>query len=135
MELHVWLPVALLACASIAGAVWVLRRRVHLTWENVAKIEIGMPRAAVEKLLGGPPGDYAGSADRKFVVAEMKPDDKSALTQIGNTWNLHSIRDRRWNDDFEKKPRKWWLGDGCIVMLQLDKNDRVLKIVIARVAE
>src|SRR5262245_51365959 len=53
-----------LAISAAAGyAALALTAGPQLKEENINKIEVGMTRAEVESLLGGPPGDYGPRAD------------------------------------------------------------------------
>jgi hypothetical protein len=50
------------ALVAVALAVWLLGPRTAITAENAEKIQVGMTRAEVEALLGGPARDEAGGA-------------------------------------------------------------------------
>ncbi len=52
-----WVVVGLMLVALVAFALWPAPDRI--TQESCDRLQVGMPRAKVEHLLGGPPGDYA----------------------------------------------------------------------------
>jgi hypothetical protein len=54
-----WLLFAVVACGLLAtGTYWLTCPRLSINEETCAKIRLGMTRAEVEALIGGPPGYY-----------------------------------------------------------------------------
>jgi hypothetical protein len=62
-----WLiPLAVMLCLFGAITPLVVPWRCHVTRAAFAKIEVGMTRAEVEAILGGPPGDYRTQPSPSF---------------------------------------------------------------------
>jgi hypothetical protein len=77
-----------LAVVGAAGAVVLWRRSAHVTRASCDRIRVGMSRAEVEAILGGPPGDYrAGPTvgpefEESFRTVVHLPE----LSHNGSTW-------------------------------------------------
>jgi hypothetical protein len=102
------LLVAVVAVLVAAGTVLLWPRTDRITEENCERIQLGMGRAEVEALLGGPPGDYrtfrtvsCGEPDNPNELGYLEPDDHAS--------------DRYQRGDFDPGILGRWFGnDGYI---------------------
>lgn len=85
---------AALSIALLVGGTLALRtevKRCRVTPENHKKIVVGMKREQVEKLLGGPPGDYSSGP---------------SVYSASHIW---------WSESDSK-----WVGDECMIVVRFD---------------
>jgi outer membrane protein assembly factor BamE (lipoprotein component of BamABCDE complex) len=101
----------LVACA-IALGMWAMqaeRNRPGVTWENIAKIEIGMSEGEVEFLMGGP-GEKVRNREGARSWQNEDPMEGIVLVLFGRDG---TVRNLRWNpppDAFLPRWRRWLFG-------------------------
>ncbi len=93
----------LLAAAVLAlpmgWLTWHLTRpRPVITWERAQAIRVGMTRAEVESLLGGPAGDYVGDAAVTYTRGSVGEDD-TGFYQGTNWWGAQGIIQVQFTDE------------------------------------
>jgi hypothetical protein len=108
------LLVVLFAVALSLAVVWLLWPRLGITPENAERIQNGMTRADVEKLLGGPARNESGLPDNfindAFVNAE--PDE---------------IKRGRLNPGAKPFDDRRWASPGFVVLVAFDDSGRVIR--------
>jgi outer membrane protein assembly factor BamE (lipoprotein component of BamABCDE complex) len=103
-----WLTVVVagIALASLSVAVWnVIGHYSTVRRHHLERVEIGMTRAEVEALLGGPPGDYRTNPER-FSISH------------------HSLAQFRLEEAYAKDD---WIVDEAMIQVWFDANDRVVR--------
>jgi hypothetical protein len=83
---------------ALAGAVYLLGwhpRTLH--WSNLGKIETGMTEIEVERLLGGPPGDY-GTGIRSAIRRLFRENQRAKDAGASNWWSNRGVLTVRFDD-------------------------------------
>jgi hypothetical protein len=101
----------LVACALALGIYLAesQRNRPGVTWQNIAKIEIGMSESDVESLMGGP-GEKVRNREGAKTWQNDDPREGAVLVLFGRDG---TVRNLRWNpphDAFLPRWRRYLFG-------------------------
>jgi hypothetical protein len=100
-----WASCIFLVVGVLAVLFWLTKpNQIRISKEAYEKLQLGMTRQEVEKILGGPPGDYG-------------PGKGEILDNGGFTVTSHSIR--------TNPNAKNWLAGSYAIIVCFDDHDRV----------
>jgi hypothetical protein len=151
-----WLALALLLLMLVAGLAWWLLRLPSVSDADYARIEVGLPLADVEAIIGGRPGNYGGDDLGQYLphnvlvagpalgLIQFEPDGRLADSTIdavtdGFMPNLSwGPGERQFLTIDECKllgrpvRRVVWTGRDYAIAVQLDADDTVVNACLAK---
>jgi hypothetical protein len=117
------LLLSLLPAAAVVALMFLLRpSRDNITEANAARVQVGMSKAEVERILGGPPGNYSPPVCRYGLFGPKMP-----------IWKTDDLMDMP-PDAFAGRVDEWD-GKAFRVEVLFDSEDRVYHVACVRVVK
>jgi hypothetical protein len=111
-----WGGFLVLVAGGAAAVFWISPGRV--SYPNYARIHAGMTKSAVERILGGPAGDYRRTPRRYGAFGPALIRCKDLMFHISVPLHDEPVSERRtWQH---------WLGDGLMIEVEFNDKDIVM---------